>query len=251
MGGPWETSSDTPTTTVIIPTYNEDKIVEATISVIKERSSHSAEIIVADGFSTDKTVSVARSSGAKVLKVRGSRAAQLNEAAKHSQAEYLLFIHADTAVPNGFDLEIQRSLAQHNIVAGAFRLSINSNLFGIKFVAAVANWRSGFLQRPYGDQGLFVKRQQFEEIGGYPDMPFLDDYEMTRRIARRGRIIISRKVVVTSGRRWEALGVVRTTIMNQLIICGYHLGVPVSRLHRWYRGALTRASGGRLHAALR
>lgn len=231
-----------PETSVIIPTFNEAHRLEATICQIKSRANQPYEVIIADGFSSDSTVRVARRCGVKVIQVRGGRSSQLNAGANVARSLRLLFLHADTVVPEAFDSDIAHVLAGHKVVAGSFRLGIDSHARGVRIVEAVANWRSQLLQRPYGDQGLFLTRQQFGLVGGYPALPFLDDYEMVKRIARHGRIGISRKKVVTSGRRWEVLGVVRTTLMNQIVLCAYHLGVPPEKLRTWYRSALNRAA---------
>lgn len=233
-----------PTISVVIPTYNEAERIASTVKLAKSRAHCHAEILVADGNSTDETKILARRAGARVFGVSGGRAAQLNTAASHARSEKLLFLHADTQVPEGYDAEMQRVL-DGPAVAGAFRLKIDSKIRGIKIVSAVANWRARFLQRPYGDQGLFMNRKTFDLVGGYPKMSFLDDYEMVRRIVKRGRIGIANSSVVTSARRWETLGVLRTTLMNQVIIAGYHFGVPVDTLRDWYRGVLIRAQGKR------
>lgn len=235
-------SPSAPSTSVIIPTYNESSTISATISTIRSHASTRFEIIVVDGHSRDSTCHLARRAGATtVLSVRGGRSAQLNAGAARATAPTLLFLHADTAVPQRFDAEIAATLANPRVVAGAFRLRIASDIFGIRFVETIANWRARWLQRPYGDQGLFMTKERFAQVDGYPDMPFLDDYVMVGKIARWGRIGVSNAVVTTSGRRWETLGVVQTTIMNQLVIGAYHLGVPVERLRNWYRSALQRA----------
>jgi len=240
-----------PSTTVVIPTYNEQESIAATITLIRERASTTAEIIVVDGHSHDATVREARRAGATVLTRHGGRAAQLNAGAAVAKGSTLLFLHADTAVPPYFDAEMSRTLAPPCVVAGAFRLRIDSKIRGIGVVEAVANWRATFLRRPYGDQGLFMSSDRFAEVGGYPNMPFLEDYEMVRRVKRRGRIAVARVPVVTSARRWETLGVVRTTVMNQIVIGAYHLGYPVEKLASWYRGALVRARAKRamLHSS--
>lgn len=233
-------ASASPSTSVIIPTYNEASAIGSTVSAVRSRAFRRAEIIVVDGHSLDATVRLARAAGATVLSVRGGRAAQLNAGAAQAAAPTLLFLHADTVVPACFDAEIATALSVPRVVAGAFSLRIDSDMFGIRVVERVANWRARWFQRPYGDQGLFMTQERFREIGGYPDLPFLDDYVMVRNVARKGRIGISPAPVLTSARRWETLGVVRTTFMNQIVIGAYHLGVPVERLRDWYRQTLVR-----------
>lgn len=230
-----------PETTIIIPTYNEVDHISATIQTIQRNRHSSVEIIVTDGFSNDRTQRVARHAGAKVICVRGGRAAQLNEAAKLARAPHLLFLHADTAVAPAFDTEVSHILAKRGVVAGAFSLSIDSHLLSMRLVETGANWRASFFQRPYGDQALFLSRDTFAQIGGYPHMSFLEDYEITRRLARYGRIHISVKPVSTSARRWQILGALRTTLMNNAIIAAYHCGVPPDNLRKWYRNTFIKA----------
>lgn len=265
-----------PQITVIIPTYNEASTIGHTLSALRARTSGSVHVIVSDAHSTDATASIARRHGARVLRVSGGRALQQNVAARHSKSPYILFLHADTIVPSGYDADIARVLATPGVRAGAFRLSFDESSLPndlqkrlIRCVAAAANWRSHVLQSPYGDQGFFFSRQTFEEIGGFPNMPFLEDYEMTRRVVRTQRenhsdaasgkhgnqggrkvrpFALANSAVATSARRYETLGIFRTTVMNQAVVTAYHLGVPVPTLQRWYRRTLIRA---RNHKELR
>lgn len=236
-------SGEEPSTTIVIPTYNEAANIAATIRSIHDRKKRKVEVIVVDGFSTDDTRRKARRAGAAfAIKVRGGRAAQLNAGAAKARANRLLFLHADTTVPSSFDDEIARTLEQPDVVGGAFRLSIKSKLRGIRVIEHVANWRASFLQRPYGDQGLFLSASTFRQVGKFPIMPFMEDYEIVCRLSKIGRIGISRQSVITSARRWETLGVGRTTLINQFIIAAYHCGVPIDNLCNFYRGVLRRAS---------
>jgi rSAM/selenodomain-associated transferase 2 len=234
-----------PSLTIIIPTYNEQSTIAATISAaLRHASPMRPEILVADGCSTDGTAAAARRAGASaVLTVVGGRAKQLNAAARTAAADTLFFLHADSLPPAGYPRLIADVLLAPMTVAGAFRLSIASPRKSIRFVECVVNARSRLLQLPYGDQGLFLSRDTFDAVGGYPDMLFMDDYAMSRRLAAsgRGRLRISSSSVITSARRWETLGVVRTSIINQLVVLGYQIGVPVPTLQDWYRGSLRRA----------
>ncbi|PXF49034.1 Glycosyltransferase AglJ [Gracilariopsis chorda] len=230
-----------PQTAVIIPTYNESSTISETVRAVLQRSTERLQVIVADGFSTDDTAQKARRAGARVLRVRGGRGQQLNKGAELAKAPNLLFLHADTKVPPAFDVHIKQLLQRPDVVAGAFRLHIDSNMLGIKLVQQVANWRSIFFQRPYGDQGLFITKRQFDRIGGYEPMPFLEDYQIVRTLSRHGRIAIANSSVVTNARRWETLGVARTTFFNQVILLAYHVGIQPSILRSWYRGMANKA----------
>ena len=120
------------------------------------------------------------------------------------------------------------------MAAGAFTLKIYSARRGIGAVERVANLRSRHLSLPYGDQALFVTARLFWELGGFPLMPIMEDFALVRRLARRGRIAIIDQPAVTSGRRWENLGVIRTWLLNQWIVLAYYLGISPETLARWY-----------------
>jgi hypothetical protein len=126
-------------------------------------------------------------------------------------------------------------LARPRAVAGAFRLKIDGNQKGLRTIERVANWRSRFLQMPYGDQALFLRRDAFWESGAFPPIPIMEDFEFIRRLKRRGRIRIAPGCVQTSPRRWLQVGVGKTWLINQVIIAGYLMRVPPERLAAWYR----------------
>ena len=188
-----------------------------------------------DGGSSDGTADLARSNGAKVLTSVPSKARQMNAGAEAAAGDILLFLHADTQLPKYFEAPIINTVNQSGVAAGAFQLSIDSDAKGLRFIERVANRRSRHLQAPYGDQGLFVTKTLFEEIGGYPDMPIMEDFELIRRLRRKGKIAILDQCVQTSPRRWENMGIFNTWLINQLIIAAYLMGVPPERLSRWYR----------------
>src|SRR5206468_1384837 len=110
------------------------------------------------------------------------------------------------------------------------------NFRGKAIVEWGAGLRSSWFQRPYGDQGLFLSRALFEELGGFADLPILEDYELVNRLRRRGRVVTVAEPATTSGRRWQRLGVFRTTLINQFVLLGFHLGVPPKKLTRIYQG---------------
>ena len=122
------------------------------------------------------------------------------------------------------------------MAGGAFEFAIAGEFAGRRLIERGANWRARHRQLPYGDQGLFLRRDTFFELGGFPALPIMEDYAFVRRLARRGEIVLAPAVAVTSGRRWRKRGALRTTLLNQLIVLGYHAGVAPARLARWYRG---------------
>ena len=132
------------------------------------------------------------------------------------------------------------TLRQPGTAAGAFQFRIAGDFPGKRWVEWTTNWRSRHCQLPYGDQALFLRRSSFEELGGYADLPIMEDYELVRRLRRRGRVVTADKAAITSGRRWQKLGFLRTTLINRLVVAGYRLGVNPHRLARFYAGAAGR-----------
>ena len=159
----------------------------------------------------------------------------MNVGAAEASGSVLLFLHADTRLPENFETRVLAALARDGTCAGAFSLGIDSDAGGFRFVERVANWRSRFLQMPYGDQALFVSRRIFHEIGGYPDYPIMEDFECVRRLKRKGKIAILPETVRTSPRRWLNFGFFKTMLLNQLIVVAYYLGVSPQSLSQWYR----------------
>ncbi len=218
---------------IIIPVLNEAATIQKTLSRFKDVSD--VEVIVVDGGSEDDTVAMVQSSGFKVIFAAGGRASQMNAGAAVATGNILLFLHADTGLPSEFGTLIPPVLEEPGTIAGAFELQIDARVRGIRLIEIMVNLRSRFLSMPYGDQAIFLKATVFHEIGGFPNLPIMEDFELMRRLKRRGRIAILPIAVLTSGRRWQKFGVVKTTLINQVIIVGYLLGVSPTRLARWYR----------------
>lgn len=188
-----------------------------------------------DGGSQDNTVELAQSWDVKVLSAAIGRACQMNAGAKIATGDILLFLHADTRLPPGFDTLVRTLATQPDTVAGAFALQIDAKLWSLRLIEMGVNWRSRWLQMPYGDQAIFLKSAIFHKIGRFSDLPMMEDFELMRRLRRIGRIAIIPVPVLTSGRRWLQKGVFKTTLINQIAIIAYLLGVSPKRIVRWYR----------------
>jgi uncharacterized protein len=218
---------------VIIPALNEERNIATTLRAVGQSPCH--EVIVVDGGSTDVTVQRAKEAGVTVMTSKPGRARQMNAGAAAAEGGSLLFLHADTLLPPGWAEAVHRTLCAPGVAAGAFRFCIAGSFAGRSFIEWTTGLRSRWLQRPYGDQGLFLTRALFEEMGGFADLPIMEDYELSARLRRRGKIVTVGEAALTSGRRWETLGVVRTTLRNQCMLAGYHLGVSPQRLATRYR----------------
>ena len=218
---------------VIIPAINEaSRIGESLQSV---RHGRCEEVILVDGGSRDDTVAIAKSMGAKVIAAAPPRAHQLNAGARDAVGDALLFLHADTRLPESYDEPIMGCLEKPGTVCGAFRLRIDSPRKELRIVESLADFRSICLRTPYGDQAIFMRAELFHRIGGFPAMPIMEDFELMRRLRKKGKIRTLPQAVLTCSRRWDNLGVIRTTLTNQLIIGAYLLGTSPERIARWYR----------------
>ena len=218
---------------IIIPVLNEAENIGLVISGIQ--NSENIEIIIVDGGSQDNTVQIAQGWGVNVIVTNRGRALQMNAGAKIGTGEILLFLHGDTQLPLGFETEVRKTFVNSNTIAGAFQLKINAPELSLRLIEKMVFWRSKYLQMPYGDQAIFIKASTFWEIGGFPEQPIMEDFEFIRRLNRLGRIEILSSSVITSGRRWQKLGVFKTTLINQLIVIGYYLGISPIKLSQWYR----------------
>ncbi|MBI5394485.1 MAG: TIGR04283 family arsenosugar biosynthesis glycosyltransferase [Verrucomicrobia bacterium] len=217
---------------VIIPAFNEAARIAASIE--SARRGNPQEIIVVDGGSADGTARIARDAGGIVIRAMPGRARQMNAGAARATGNTLLFLHSDTFLPPDCLHAVSQTLRGSGVAAGAFRLSIEGAFSGRRLVEWGANFRSRYLEKPYGDQALFLRRALFEEMGGFADMPLLEDVEFVGRLRKRGRIELLPTAIVTSGRRWQRLGALRTTLTNQFILTAYALGVSPETLARLY-----------------
>jgi rSAM/selenodomain-associated transferase 2 len=215
---------------VIIPTLNEALVVGAAIDAA--RAAGAAEVIVADGGSSDDTTAIAAAHGARVLTGETFRAAQINRGVEAAAQDVVIIVHADTLLPAGAAAAVEQAL-NDGAVFGGFRVEFLEGR--LASVAFLINARTRLTRKPWGDQAQFTRRRTLLQMGGYPAFPIMEDYELARRMTRIGPIAILPLAVRTSGRRFLAKGVFRTSFVNWLIIVSYHLGVSPERLARWYR----------------
>jgi len=217
---------------VIIPAINEADNIANTIESIGPGDKK--EVIVVDGGSNDDTVGIAKSLGARVINSLPLRARQMNQGASEATGDVLLFLHADTRLPEKFEEFVLNSFKQPGTVAGAFELRIDSDIPALRLIERLANWRSRCLKTPYGDQAIFILSLVFHQVGGFPDIPIMEDFELIRRLRKQGEIATLPVPVSTSPRRWQNLGILKTTLINQLVIATYFMGVAPEVIARRY-----------------
>jgi len=215
---------------VVIPTWNEAENLAANLDALPR----SAEVVVADGGSDDGTVEIARRSGARVLTCPRGRARQMHAGAREARGETLLFLHADAVLGSGADEAMADALSDPGVVGGFFRLRIESRRAALRFAALGSNLRARALRLPYGDQGLFLRRSVYEEVGGFPDVPFLEDIALIRMLRRKGRLRPLPVIVSTGDRHWRDLGLLGTSILDWTMVGLYCAGVPPSTLAPQY-----------------
>lgn len=217
---------------MIIPTLDEAERIAAAVE--SAFAAGASEVIVSDGGSRDATVEIAKRSGARVVTSERTRARQLDAAARDATHETILFLHADTVLPEGAIHHVETALAR-GAVFGGFRIAFLEPGLRLRYVAFMINLRTRITREPWGDQAQFVARDTFLRLGGYGTAPIMEDYDLARRMRRAGPVAILPVAVQTSGRRFLQNGVLRTSLMNWTLITAWHLGVSPERLARWYR----------------
>ena len=218
--------------TIVVPVLNEAAIIVAALQALAPLRARGAEIIVADGGSRDGTAQLAKPFADHIITVRRGRGAAMNAGAALGTGDALLFLHADTALPDGTDRLIDAALAHR--AWGRFDLRIAGRHPLLAVVARMINWRSRLTGIATGDQAIFVTREAFEAVGGFPDLPLMEDIAISRRLKRLCRPFCIATPAVTSGRRWEHNGVVRTILLMWRLRLSYYLGVEPALLAELY-----------------
>jgi rSAM/selenodomain-associated transferase 2 len=228
---------------VIIPTLNEERTIMATLA-------HTAalgfdELIVVDGGSLDQTPVLVESyrrrsqslaqSPVRLVTTPCGRARQMNEGAKASRGEILLFLHADTQLPGDAKTIIDTTLADQRMVGGRFDVRFDRPSIWGTVVSRMMNWRSRLSGIATGDQALFVRRSIFEQMGGFADMPLMEDIDFSRRLKQKGATAALTATVTTSFRRWEQHGPLRTILLMWALRFLYWIGISPSHLVEWYK----------------
>ena len=218
---------------IIIPTLNEQQRIETALESALATNPH--EVIVADGGSTDDTLMLVGRHNCRIVECPRGRAVQQNRGASTATGDVLLFLHADCEVHPESGVQIAEALKDQNVVAGAFWQRIPASGILFRWLergnAARVHWR----KLPYGDQGIFVRRDVFNELNGFPNEPLMEDLLLMRRIRKKGKVVLLDGPLTVCPRRWQKHGVIRQTIRNWSLLTAARMGVPLDRLARLYR----------------
>jgi len=217
---------------IIIPTLNEAGMIQQTLS--QAVAVGADEIIVVDGESQDATGEIAKRLFCRVIQSPPGRALQMNTGAKAAQGDVFLFLHADTILPPEAKKVIQAILSDSQVVGGRFDIRLDRAGWIYRLVAFLVNLRSRLTKIATGDQAIFVRRHVFDQIGGFAQIPLMEDVEFSQRLKRHGKIACLRNRVVTSARRWERHGPMETILLMWRLRFLYFMGVSPDRLKRYY-----------------
>jgi rSAM/selenodomain-associated transferase 2 len=220
---------------VIVPTLDEEATIASTLA--HARRPGDVELVVVDGGSRDETVHVARPLADRVLDAPRGRAAQMNAGAAAARGAVLLFLHADTRLPDDYPALVADALAPADVVGGRFDIRLDAPGLAYRVIERLIGLRSRLTGVATGDQAIFVRRDAFVRVGGYPAIPLMEDIALCRALKRAGRMVALRDVVVTSARRWQRDGLVRTVALMWMLRLAYYAGVSPARLARAYRDA--------------
>ncbi|TVM00929.1 MAG: glycosyltransferase [Candidatus Brocadia sp. WS118] len=215
---------------VIIPTLNEESHLEKTLqSITKQEGDY--EFFVVDGGSSDNTVTIAKRYTAVITSQRG-RAIQMNTCAKACSGDILLFLHADTILPDNAFREIRKRMKDDAVAGGSFYIAFDTDTFILRGVSFIT--RFNFRLFHFGDQGIFVRRNVFQTLHGYKEIPIMEDYDFYKRLGRHGKVILLRMPVISSARRFVRKGVIRQLLINKLVVLAYWAGVNIHTMKRFY-----------------
>ena len=219
---------------VIVPALDEGERIAATLDALANLRALGVEVIVVDGGSRDATVQRARLRADRVIPAPRGRASQMNAGAEKATGDVLLFLHADTRLPSDTDHVVLNALERSGRAWGRFDVKIEGRHPLLVVVGALMNLRSRLTGIATGDQAIFVKRDTFQAVGGFPAIELMEDIALCKRLKRVGRPHCLRQRVVTSGRRWEEGGVIRTMVLMWRLRLAYFFGADPAELARQY-----------------
>lgn len=215
-----------------MPTLNEAAHIAQTLALVRQAGE--CELVVVDGGSSDGTFEIAQRHADLAVWAPRGRAKQMNIGARAATGEVLLFLHADTVLPNNFSALLHHALADATVIGGRFDVRLDAVGWRFRMIETLMNIRSRLSRISTGDQAMFVRREVFLALGGFPELELMEDIEFSRRLKRMGKIACLREQVKTSARRWRQGGVFRTIFLMWTLRLAYFLGVPPQRLKAFY-----------------
>ncbi|HEB57000.1 MAG TPA: glycosyltransferase [Gammaproteobacteria bacterium] len=218
---------------MIIPVLNEAAGITQYLSLLQGYRNVGHEIILVDGGSRDATLLQAQGRVDKIVQSGRGRARQMNAGAEQAQGEVLLFLHADTWLPEKADMLIREAL-EGGRVWGRFDVRLSGRAWPLRVIENLMNWRSRLTGIATGDQAMFILREAFVHLGGFADIPLMEDLELSRRLKKISPPCCLHARVITSSRRWETQGILRTVLLMWSLRLAWFLGVPAARLQRIY-----------------
>ena len=220
---------------IIVPILNEATGLPRLLTRLSELKRQGCEVLIVDGGSDDGGDELTAQIGLHVLTAPRGRARQMNHGAAHATGNVLLFLHADTVLPEGAIITISKKMLESGAVWGRFDVVIDGAHPMLRVVAALMNLRSRWTGIATGDQAIFVTRKAFDSVGGFPDQPLMEDIELSRRLLQQSRPACINKTVLTSGRRWESRGVWQTIFLMWRLRWAYWRGAAADELMHRYK----------------
>jgi rSAM/selenodomain-associated transferase 2 len=221
---------------IIVPVLNEQGQINSFIDKIKDQAFDGYfEIIIIDGDPHGGTINTITDNSVICITSPKGRGQQMNAGAAMARGEILIFLHADTTLPDNALGKINIALQDRDYVGGAFDLKVDSDRLFLKYISVRASLRSRWNRIPYGDQAIFIRKKYFDQIGGYKEIPLMEDVDLMRRVKKNGKkIVILPDKVTTSARRWESEGAIYTTMRNQILVRLFYLGISPHKLAKYY-----------------
>ena len=230
--------------TVVIPVFHDDR---ALVRTLGSTDFSGCELIIAATAEDSSSLAPLRSEWphARWVETARGRARQMNAAADAAHGDWIVFLHADTLLPSGWREAVETADRDPRVVVGCFRFALESPSLAARAIEAGVRARVGVFALPYGDQALFVRRRVFQEVGGYADIPIMEDVDLICRLRSRGRLFRSPLEALTSARKWERDGWIRRTVGNLYLIARYFAGTPPARLYHLYNNDHAHQTPGR------